>query len=118
MRNTVEAPCWIPGYLDHTPAVAMPDARVPHWSDEQAARERISHIDPAAPVTPHQLDHPCVIVTCGGCGDTFDGESTAHFETVDEAHTAIGEGADWNRWTILAGGGYLCPACNPGEADR
>ncbi|MEV0993456.1 hypothetical protein [Nonomuraea sp. NPDC050202] len=62
---------------------------------------------------PSQLDHPCVTITCGGCNDTFDGDGTAHFEDLEEAHVAIGESADWNRWTILPDGNYLCPTCNP-----
>jgi hypothetical protein len=60
-----------------------------------------------------QLNHPCVTITCGGCNDTFDGDGTAHFEDLEEAHVAIGESADWNRWTILPDGNYLCPTCNP-----
>ena len=110
----VEPPrCWVPSFPDGTPAVAWPDASTPHWPDARTARDRIDQINPTGPVVPRQLDHPCVIISCGACLDTFDGNSTVHFDDLEEAHTAISESTDWNRWTILPDGNYLCPTCNP-----
>lgn len=110
----VEPPrCWVPSFPDGTPAVAWPEASTPHWPDARTARDRIAQINPTGPVTPRQLDHPCVIITCVGCNDTFDGNTTVHFQDLEEAHIAISECTEWNRWTILPDGNYLCSTCNP-----
>ncbi|MEV0382343.1 hypothetical protein [Nonomuraea sp. NPDC050643] len=112
-----DTPCWVPSFADGTKAVAMPGAFVAHYPSERAARDGIARINPTAPVAPRQLDQPCVIVTCGGCLDTFDGDSTIHFGSVEEAHAAIGECTEWNRWTVLPDGGYLCDVCTCAAAS-
>lgn len=104
------AACWVPAFADGTHAVMWPNCAVRHWPSEQVALDRIRQLDSAADVTPTQLDQPCVTMTCGVCNDTYDGDSTIHFESLDEAHEVLGE---CGGWTVLPDGSYRCDICQP-----
>jgi hypothetical protein len=48
-----------------------------------------------------------VFVVCGVCGNDYDSDITIHFESFDEAHTALAESGEWT----ITPDGYLCNVC-------
>ncbi|MCF6467352.1 hypothetical protein FAF44_02845 [Nonomuraea sp. MG754425] len=116
--TTVEN-CWV---------LARPDGThidngdyVVHFADKTRAVQVIADDqseDTLAPgcyrnATPRQLDHPCINVSCGCCGETFDesGEGyTVHFAPGEESLVTEAE------WAVRKDGTYRCIECGP-EGD-
>jgi hypothetical protein len=53
-------------------------------------------------------DHPCVTVSCSGCGEAYNGDDvTLHFDSVAEAIAMVLT----SEWVLLEDGTVLCGGC-------
>ncbi|MFI6296748.1 hypothetical protein ACIBEJ_34520 [Nonomuraea sp. NPDC050790] len=85
---------------------------ITHFETDNKARERASRLVSAG-WTPRRLGHTCVVVKCGQCGDTFDGGTAYHFDSLDEAVAELEGCGDWAR---LSDGSFRCGLCRSQQA--
>lgn len=109
MAVTRTAPCWVLMRSDGTEWDNGDYA--PHFrTEDEAANE--AEVRELADVKVAQLEHPCLIVSCGCCHETFDEEGeghTVHFESGPDPQVLIDA-----EWTHQDDDSYRCLPCSPG----
>ena len=109
--------CWI---IDGDPDLGCHFSNLLDADEERARRAReVAGYEGKAV----QLDHPCWIIACDGCGDDPSDDETGtavmHFRTALAAASWIAEQASEDlSWTLCIGGPVFCPSCQPTPGAR
>jgi hypothetical protein len=109
--TTLRTACFELLYTDGEP-VDTGDC-IPHFGtgDQAAAAAPHYRIQPLGTPTPHELDRPCVVLSCDGCGTSPD-DYAGHYPNPGHAE----QDARYGGWHLIAGQA-LCDHCHTRQQE-